>query len=148
LRKRTEFLWRLLGVLIATFLGVFIFEGLELLKSHPLLNYGIIAIVGFACLATIELRLQGFSKARERLMPRERPASHETPRLVQLFFLFVPKRNREHIIGDLEEEYRTTNKRFPRLWYWGQVSALVASYWWATLRRLLGFDVVLKMIRK
>jgi hypothetical protein len=110
---------------------------------------GIVGLVCYACLAILEAERQGyFSKALKRLMPRELPASHEAPRLAQMLLLFVSKRNREYIIGDLEEEYRTTNKRFPRLWYWGQVSALVASYWWATLRRLLGFDVVLKMIRK
>jgi hypothetical protein len=68
--------------------------------------------------------------------------------LAQIVFLTIPKRNREHIIGDLEEEYRTSHKRFPRLWYWGQVITLVASYWWASLRRLAGFDSILKMIRK
>jgi hypothetical protein len=68
--------------------------------------------------------------------------------LAQFFLLLIPEQNRVHIVGDLEEEYCTTNKRFPRLWYWGQVIALVASYWWASLRRLAGLNSILKMIRK
>jgi len=78
----------------------------------------------------------------------EERGHHEVPCLGRVFLLFVSRRNREHIIGDLEEEYRTSNKRFPRLWYWGQVIALVASYRWAALRRLAGLDAIRKMIRK
>jgi hypothetical protein len=68
--------------------------------------------------------------------------------LPQIFLLFVPRRNREHIIGDLEEEYCTSQKRFPRCWYWGQVLALVGCYWWASLKRIVGRDTIRKLIRK
>ena len=68
--------------------------------------------------------------------------------LAQIFLLFVPKRNREHIVGDLEEEYSTSRKRFPRCWYWSQVLALVGCYWWAALRRVAGRDTIRKIIRK
>src|ERR1041385_5074036 len=61
--------------------------------------------------------------------------SHNPSRLAEIILLLLPKRNREHIIGDLEEEYRTIEKRFPRLWFWRQVLALVGGYWWAAIRR-------------
>jgi hypothetical protein len=64
-----------------------------------------------------------------------------------LLFL-LPTRNRVHILGDLEEEYRAGDKRFSRLWYWGQVLALIGNYWWAALRRLAGLDAIRKLIRK
>jgi hypothetical protein len=68
--------------------------------------------------------------------------------ILQIFLLVIPKRNREHIIGDLEEEYRTSHKSFPRLWYSGEVIVIAATYLCASLKRLAGFDSILKMIRK
>lgn len=91
---------------------------------------------------------QAVSKFVAQRMDSTALVARSGPYLAQVFLLMVPARNREHIIGDLEEEYRTTNKPFPRLWYWGQVITLVARYWWAILRRWLGFDSILKMIRK
>lgn len=78
----------------------------------------------------------------------QQPKQKELPSLARIFLLFVSRRNREHIIGDLEEEYRTSQKRFPRCWYWGQIFALLGCYWWAGLRRLAGLDLILKLIRK
>lgn len=74
--------------------------------------------------------------------------SSKSLHVAQIFLFLIPKRNREHIIGDLEEEYCTTHKHFMRLWYWGQVIALIARYWWAAARRLAGLEVILKLIRK
>lgn len=74
--------------------------------------------------------------------------THNPPHLAQILLLILPRRNREHIIGDLEEEYRTSHKRFPRLWYWTQAMILTLSYLRVFLRRLVGFDVIRKMIRK
>jgi len=67
---------------------------------------------------------------------------------LEVLFFFLPLRNREHIIGDLEEEYCIGNKRFPRFWYLGQVLALVGCYWWASLNRIVGRDTIRKIIRK
>jgi hypothetical protein len=78
----------------------------------------------------------------------QEPKQKGIPALAQILFLFMPNRNREHILGDLEEEYRTSNKRFPRFWYWGQVLALIGRYWWVALRRLAGLDVIRKVIHK
>jgi hypothetical protein len=78
----------------------------------------------------------------------QEPKQAKLPSLARMFLLFVSSRNREHIIGDLQEECRTTQKRFPRCWYWGQVFALVGCYWWAALRRIAERDTIRKMIRK
>jgi len=69
-------------------------------------------------------------------------------RFSDVLLSLLPARNRVHILGDLEEEYRTSYKRFPRFWYWGQVLVLVGSYWWAALRRVAGRDTIRKIIRK
>jgi hypothetical protein len=73
---------------------------------------------------------------------------HEQLGLVQVLFLIVPKRNREHIIGDLEEEYRVSYERFPRLWYWEQVIIIVIRYLCVRLKRFIQFDAIFKVIRK
>jgi hypothetical protein len=78
----------------------------------------------------------------------QQPKQKGLPAFAQIFLLFLSRRNREHIIGDLEEEYRTSQKRFPRCWYWGQVFALLGRYWWAGFRRLASLDVIQKLIRK
>jgi hypothetical protein len=78
-------------------------------------------------------------------------SSRALPKLspfVQALLWIIPERNRDHIIGDLEEECRTYNKLFPRLWYSWQAITLVASYRWAALRRLVGLDAIRKFIRK
>jgi len=75
-------------------------------------------------------------------------SSRDLFNLLQVFFLLIPARNREHVIGDLEEEYCASNKRLALLWYWIQVISLVINYRYVALKHLLGLDVVRKLIRK
>jgi hypothetical protein len=91
---------------------------------------------------------EGLSKRVIKLGKAQQQDLHQLRGCSQILFRAIPRRNREHIIGDLEEEYCTSEKRFSRLWYWGQVLALIGNYWWAALRRLAGLDAIRKLIRK
>jgi Kef-type K+ transport system membrane component KefB len=74
------------------------------------------------------------------------------PRLAKFLLLLIPRRNRESLLGDLEEEYVTIafpeyGARLARLWYWWQVVASVMPLLWAQLKRVLGLAWLLKHIR-
>jgi hypothetical protein len=61
---------------------------------------------------------------------------------VRIVFLFVEKRNREHLIGDLEEEYCAfiVPARSPfraRCWWWYQLMGIMIAYLWKRTRRML-----------
>jgi hypothetical protein len=75
------------------------------------------------------------------------------PRSAEYILLLIPKRNREHLVGDLEEEYRT--KVLPewgplraRFFYWEQTAVAVACYLWPVLKRFLGLAAIWKVIGK
>ena len=74
-------------------------------------------------------------------------------RSAQFALLLIPKRNREHLIGDLEEEYRTLvlpqyGQFWAGLWYWAQTSWAIGPYLWMGVKRLLGLATILKLIGK
>lgn len=52
------------------------------------------------------------------------------PKFAEYLLYFLPKKNREPLLGDLEEEYHDIYARFGKskaeFWYWGQV---VRSFW-------------------
>ena len=114
------------------------------LSGHLIMTISAAAIFELMSLFIVRARL---GKIEIYLQPQLR-TPQDPPPFAQILLLILPTRNREHIIGDLEEEYRTSYKRLPRLWYWREVIVLVASYWWVTLRRLAGFDAISKMIRR
>lgn len=65
--------------------------------------------------------------------------------LERMFLLTIPKRSREHLIGDLEEEYRTIvlpeYGRFrARLWYWRQMLWIAGPFIWNKLKRALALE--------
>lgn len=73
------------------------------------------------------------------------------PRSAQFLLLLIPKRNREHLIGDLEEEYRTIvlpeyGRFWAGLWYWGQTLGAIGPYLWSGLKRVLGWAAIAKLI--
>jgi hypothetical protein len=103
-------------------LGIGIPLGVEIIflvlgnKSHfwtMLLAYLVLLILGLS---------MGFMFSglwAKRAQPERLSLNRNPLHLAPIFLLAIAVRNREHIIGDLEEEYLTSNKRFPRLWYWG-----------------------------
>lgn len=61
----------------------------------------------------------------------------------KLLYLILPKRDREHLPGDLEEEYRTKilpkfGPAYAKRWYWTQVVFSIGPILWAHLRKLIG----------
>jgi hypothetical protein len=73
------------------------------------------------------------------------------PRLAHFALLLVPKRNREHLIGDLEEEFRTVvlprhGCFLARCWYFEQVALAIGSYLWPMIKKILGLSILHKLI--
>ena len=66
-----------------------------------------------------------------------------------LLFLIVPRHNREHLIGDLEEEYATIilpdyGERKAKFWYWWKVITCIAPSAWAWVKRILTVALLLR----
>jgi len=70
----------------------------------------------------------------------------------QLLHLFLSKSDREELIGDLEEEYRTVilprfGPRFARTWYWTQALRSIVPMAWTRLIRLAKMIAFLRIFR-
>lgn len=73
------------------------------------------------------------------------------PRLAEFALMLIPRRSREHLVGDLEEEFRTKmlpeyGRFFAWLWYWEQTVIAVGCYVWPVIKRLLGLPVIWKVM--
>jgi hypothetical protein len=73
------------------------------------------------------------------------------PAAAKFLLLLVPLRYREHLIGDLQEEYATVvlpeyGFRKARFWYWWQVVASVIPLLWTELKRTASVVAVWKRI--
>lgn len=73
------------------------------------------------------------------------------PRVAQFALLLIPKRNREHLIGDMEEEYRTIalpqyGRFWARFWYWEQTVIAVGHFLVPIIKRILGVAMIWKLI--
>jgi len=78
-------------------------------------------------------------------------SSAASPRFPKFLLLLIPKKNREYVIGDLEEEFHTIlvpeyGYRIARWWYWAQVLAAFVPILWDQLKRASGLAVVLKLL--
>lgn len=83
---------------------------------------------------------------------RAHQESTHPPRSAKFLLLLIPRPNREHLIGDLEEEYAQIvlpefGPRKARLWYWWQVLASLTPLLWAEIKRLAGWVLVWKSVR-
>jgi hypothetical protein len=84
-------------------------------------------------------------------LPQTTIEQDHPPRSAQFGLLLVPKRNREHLIGDLEEEYRTiVQPQYGRFlagcWYCEQVAIAIGCYVGPTIKKILGLSVIFKLI--
>lgn len=75
----------------------------------------------------------------------------DPPKGAKFALLMIPQKNREHLIGDLEEEYRTIvlpeYGRFrANIWYWVQTVQAVGFYIWPFVKRVLGMAAIGKVI--
>jgi hypothetical protein len=74
------------------------------------------------------------------------------PSSAKFLLLLVPRRYRENLIGDLEEEYATIvapqfGLEKARLWYWWQVLASLTPLLWAEIKRFAGLILLWKSVR-
>jgi hypothetical protein len=76
---------------------------------------------------------------------------NSSPRLARAFLRAIPKRNREHLIGDLEEEFQTVvlpqyGYLLACCWYCEQVTLAIGNYLWPTIKKILGLSALYKLI--
>lgn len=74
-----------------------------------------------------------------------------SPRVARFALLLIPKKNREHLIGDIEEEYQTIvlpehGKAWARFWYWEQTVISLGFSVWPFVKRILGLTAIWKLI--
>lgn len=96
-------------------------------------------------------RMRKLSLYSSRLHEQAGEHQNHPPRFAQFALLLIPKRNRENLIGDLEEEYRTIvlpqyGHFLARCWYVEQVAIAIACYAWPTIKKILGLSFILKLI--
>jgi len=93
-------------------------------------------------------------KSRELIKVRDNyvaASQDHPPSFAEFILLLIPKRSREHLIGDLEEEFRTTvlphhGRVLAKCWYFEQVVLAVGFYLWPTIKRILGLTAIFKLI--
>lgn len=89
----------------------------------------------------------------EEFLKRTPGTARQNATFVRIAFLFVEKENREHLIGDLEEEYCTfiVPARSPlraRCWWWYQLLGIMIAYLWKRMRRMLDRAAALRLRRR
>lgn len=110
---------------------------LNTVSGRFLLEAGTLELVG---LSAISIYLKAVLGALRTVATHD-PA--KPPTTAKFILLLVPTRDREHLVGDLEEEYRTIvlpeyGVRMARFWYWWQVLGSVAPLFWSQLKRIAG----------
>jgi hypothetical protein len=105
----------------------------------------------------IQVRLYSTVKEADRLIQcleegRGFGELRSVPHAARFILLLIPRRHREHLIGDLEEEFSSVvlpeyGLRKARLWYWSQVLTSIWPLFWAEVRRIAGIIVLWKSVR-
>jgi len=133
--------------------AAFNLEAMIIKSRHPLLHhastfFSILSIVGMVAW------LRVLRRGAPQLDALAHPASSATspPKAAKFIVLLVPKRHREHLIGDLEEEYITIvlpeyGATKARLWYWWQVAISVVPLLWAQVMRAEAIAWLWKRVR-
>lgn len=66
--------------------------------------------------------------------------------------LLVPKKEREFLLGDLEEEYRTRALRDGRskalIWHWRQVGVCICSFAWRLLKKAADAGLIWRLLSR
>lgn len=89
----------------------------------------------------------------EEFLKRTPGTAKQNATFAHIAFLFIEKQNREHLIGDLEEEYRTfiVRARSPlraRCWWWYQLMGIMIAYLWKRMRRMLDRTAAQRLKRR
>ena len=132
----------IIGLILATFiigmlLAILMYSGLlvtDLFGKAPQL----LLTIAYAFLATYAFVVTCTFVRYKRTLSRNRTAPiHKPSRVgVGLLYWFLPKDKREHLPGDLEEEFATVilptfGLRYAKFWFWWQVvrSILATNKW-------------------
>jgi len=90
----------------------------------------------------IELKLANKIRGRDwdRREYNTETESDTPPKMATLLILLIPKKNREHVLGDLDEEYRTIlvpryGRRTAKAWYWWHVAISIGPLLSAQIKR-------------
>lgn len=83
----------------------------------------------------------------ERAIRRtEKSDDQRPPKFAEYLLYFLPKKEREPLLGDLEEEYREVYKKFgkgkAKFWYYCQVAMSFWPYIARAVKKLVGLGVV------
>jgi hypothetical protein len=108
----------------------------------------LIFVVVFSVLAF--LVINGFCGVLIEFLDSTR--NNHPPRWARFIALMIPRQHREHLLGDLEEEFYTVlvpefGNFTAKLWYWWQVLASVSSLFWSEVRNVLGTALFWRITR-
>ena len=83
-------------------------------------------------------------------MPHHGARQQKPPRAAERFLEFIPVKYREHLVGDLEEMYRSHVLEYgleeAQRWYWQQVALSFVPIIWSIFKELVGLASLLKLI--
>jgi hypothetical protein len=77
----------------------------------------------------------------------------EVPSSARLLLLLIPRKVRENLVGDLEEEFLTRvlpnyGLTLARKWYWQQVITSLCPIVWEQFKRVAGLVLLWKVVRR
>jgi hypothetical protein len=109
------------------------------------------ALVAMVAAGAFTWTLRKLLRSTQELTSREK-GTLTPPKAAKFVLLMIPKAHREHLVGDLEEEYATIvlpeyGEKRAQLWYWWQVTASIAPLIWSQLRRIVAVAFLLKRVR-
>jgi hypothetical protein len=112
--------------------------------------FQVLCVLGNLILLTRQSKVKNILRKLESLDPAKIATS--PPRAAKFMLLLVPKRHREHLIGDLEEEYITIllpeyGARKAQCWYWWQVAISVGPLLRAQIKRGVAIAWLWKRVR-
>lgn len=124
--------------------------------------YGSLELIGLGCeialLGVLAFGLKLLSSTQneadvllDQLAGRSLRQPLGPPNAARFLLLLIPIRHREHLIGDLEEEYIAVvlpkyGLKKARAWYWWQVLLSLVPILWSEVKRVAGFVLLLRAL--
>lgn len=134
----------------------FLFAAMILRTEHKLLHFvsdafQFLYAFGMAIYLTRRWKVENTLRKLES-MAHSGKLANSPPKTAKFILLLVPKRHRENLIGDLEEEYSTIvlpeyGATRARRWYWWQVAISVGPLLWTQAKRGVAIAWLWKRVR-
>lgn len=123
--------------------------------THPIhLASDVIGLVAIASLFLTFVVTRRISSAVLELSPVERTGEPVSapPKAATFILLLIPKRHREYLIGDMEEEYaRIVLPQYgsarAKLWYWWHVVISIWPFLWVFVKRIVTIAAIWTRLR-